>query len=294
MIKKISLQKFDINRKNSLKWSNYKHRVFNECKRKFLYKYAESLINPNEKKEVEELKNLKTIKNWLGETIHRYIDIFINTESLQDTLLKFSNEFSNTIKNSRKTIFEFYYSIPISNSQIKEIYNISTVVLKNFIFYYNQNIKLKKDKIIARDSDGIQSLFLDNITVLYKPDLVVKEYDSITIFDWKTLDGEIDSKQVNLYILAYKTLGFEKIKFVATNLYPSIKQTEFYLEYDKIQDYREFVKNSFYEIKNFWDELEIFTKQEFENLFEEIYKKFPKTTNISLCNKCEFRKLCFN
>lgn len=292
MVKKIPFNKFQANYFNVIKWSNSKHKVFKECKRKFLYKYGESLVSNFEKEEVRQLKKLKSLSNWLGENIHKFIDIYINNESLEEVLSKFSNAFSVTFRNPEDKIFEFYYGIPVSKSQVNELRHTSVLAIKNFVYYYNLNLRQVKNNIIFRDSQSVQSFIFEGITILYRPDLVIKNGQIITIFDWKTLHTPTDQNQVDLYMLVFHSMGFENVELKIVNLYPTIKEEIYQFDNQRILKYREFVKNSFEEIKNFWNGLQVFTEQEFDNLFEEIYSNFPMTDDFKLCQKCEFRKLC--
>ncbi|MFN3994967.1 MAG: PD-(D/E)XK nuclease family protein [bacterium] len=227
----------------------------------------------------------------MGEKIHNFIDIYINTESLSNVLAMLKNVFQVTFRNRSSEIFEFFYEVSVSANEEKEFYERSERALKNFDYYYKQNLKKLKNNIISRDSQGIQSFILDGITVLYKPDLVVKVDDNISIFDWKTFDATSDLNQVDLYILAFHSKGFSNIEFKIVNL-SNVNEEVFYTDSERLLKYKEFIKSSFEEIKNFWDELQIFTQKEFDNLFEQIYNNFPKTNDYNLCKRCEFKKLC--
>lgn len=295
-ITKIPQNKFELNYNNVIKWSNFKHRIYNDCKRKFLYKYVGSLVDPYDKEKAEKLKKLKTLKNWQGEIVHRYIDISINLDSIELSLEKFKNEFYSTLANPSEKITEYYYGIQITNSQIEEIYNTSVISLKNFWFYYQNNIRKLREKIIFRDSYDIQTFRIREIDILYKPDLVVKDEDELTIFDWKTQELEADLNQFKLYSLAYLT-QFEsqkiKVKSKIVTLYPTLKEDEIIFSKQDIDEYIDFIYDSYLDIKTFMDQMRIFTQNEFENLFIEIKKRFEKTQNRNICSRCEFRELCF-
>lgn len=295
-ITRIPQNRFEINYTNAIKWSNNKHRIYNDCKRKFLYRYLGSLIGPSEKEKVERLKGLKNLKKWQGEIIHRYIHISINIDSIDLALEKFKNEFHSTLNNSNENITECYYGIPLTNSQVEQIYNTSVISLKNFWFYYQQNIRKLKENIIFRDSYGIQTLRIREIDILYKPDLVVKKDDEIIIFDWKTQEIELDLNQFKLYSLAYLTMYHPKkviIKSKIVTLYPTLKEDEITFSRQVIDEYIDFIYTSYLSIKNFLDQMRIFTQRDFENLFDEIKQRFEKTQNTSICSKCEFKELCF-
>ncbi|MCX7758686.1 MAG: PD-(D/E)XK nuclease family protein [bacterium] len=295
-ITKIPQNKFELNYNNVIKWSNFKHRIYNDCKRKFLYRYVGSLVDPSDKEKAEKLKKLKTLKNWQGEIVHRYIDISINIDSIELSLEKFKNEFYSILANPNEKITEYYYGIQITNSQIEEIYNSSVISLKNFWFYYQNNIRKLKEKIIFRDSYNIQTFRIKEVDVLYKPDLVVKDGNELTIFDWKTQELEADLNQFKLYSLAYLA-QFEsqkiKIKSKIIMLYPTLKEDEIIFSKQDIDEYIDFIYHSYLDIKSFMDQMRIFTQNEFENLFVEIKNRFEKTQNRNICSKCEFRELCF-
>lgn len=289
-ITKIPQSKFEINYKNIVKWSNYKDRIFNECKRKFLYKYVGVFLSPKTKEKVDFLKKLKTIKNWQGEVIHKYIDMSINIGSIEKALQNFENEFDSIMSNPADKIAEFYYGYQITNSQIKEIFDISIFALKNFWFFFINNIK--KENIIFMDSKGIQEFFLDEITILYKPDLVCKNENKIEVFDWKTYDVELEINQFKLYYFVFCSQGFET-QCRVVSLYPSIKEERLSFDQNSIDEYKDFIRKSYDNIKKFMDDCRIFVHQDHENLFEEILEKFKQTDNKNICVKCEFRELCF-
>lgn len=294
-IKTIPRNKFENNYNNIIKWSNFKHKIYNECKRKFLYKYVGSLIDPSEKDEIEKLKKLKTLNNWLGETIHKFIDISINLDSIDLTIEKFNREFENTFKHPQDKILEYFYSIPLSNSILREIHEIANISLNNFWYYYQKNIRKNKENIIFRDSMNIQSFSFQDITILYKPDLVLKkeflDNYQIVIYDWKTKETEFELNQFKLYHLVYSQQGIVITNIVT--LYNTLKQEEIKFDDQSIYDYIQHLKNSYQEIKTFIEQMRKFTQNQYDNLYQQIYQEFPKTQNTKICQKCEFKKICY-
>jgi len=296
---RISEKKFNENKRKALQWSNFKHKTYNECKRKFLYSYFNSLVKPSLLSTVEKLKKLQNINEWKGGALHKYINIAINNNSINEATTKFEREFFSNIKRSKsKEIFEFYYNYPLTNQQIEEVYRTVKVGLSNFWFYYQKNIKSKNYNGVPKPTftlDISEKDFSEKITILFSPDLVLQEQDSVVIFEWKTTDNVFDENQFKLYYLVYSTVySSHSILIKLVSLYPSLTEQDLIFSTNEIDEYIDFIKRSYFEIKDFLDSCSVFYEQDLEDLFSAVLEKFPKTTNISLCKFCKFRELCFD
>ncbi|MEN3014528.1 MAG: PD-(D/E)XK nuclease family protein [bacterium] len=290
-IKKIPPDKFEKNYQKAIQWSNSKHKIYNECKRKFLYKYLLILTPPHQKQKVDELKKLTTLSNWQGELIHRYINILSVIKSIDKTIEMFTREYQNVLKNPSQKILEAYYVIPYTKYQIQQIYNTCILSLKNFWFYYQQNIS--NQSIICQDLHGTKTFNFEGITIMYRPDIVTQTQQEIKIYEFKTYKNTVDLNQILLYYLVFSSSYDKSVRSFVVNLYPTIEQSEIVIANHQIEQYTQLIKESYNQIKTFLDELRIFTQQENENLFELILEKFEKTRDKNLCTKCEFRELCF-
>jgi|GEM_PF-1817902 len=176
--------------RNSLKWSLYKHKIFKECNRKFMFRYLDFLILKEQKLLVNLLKKVKKLRHFQGDLVHLFIRIiinnYINNISLDFNELKdkFKTQFWNNINNSKNFnletlsnsnlnlknisdsilyrnnyIWEFIYDYSISNKELEDIYEQSLTALINFWNYFNSNILpiLKDFEILWIDSGLISN-----------------------------------------------------------------------------------------------------------------------------------------
>jgi len=176
--------------KNSLKWSLYRHKIFKECNRKFMFKYLDFLILKEQKFLVTLLKKVKKLRHFQGDLVHLFIRIIINNYinnislNFEDLKDKFRTQFWNNINNSKNFnletltnsnlnlknisdsilyrnnyIWEFLYEYSISNKELEDILNQSLTALINFWNYFNSNILpiLKDFEILWLDSGLISN-----------------------------------------------------------------------------------------------------------------------------------------
>jgi len=295
----INQQKFDKNYKRALEWSNFKHKIYNECKRKFLYSYFNVLVKPSLIDTVQKLKKLKTLNEWKGYTLHKYIDISVSDDSFESALLKFEREYLSNIKEAKNDqILEYYYNYPVTNYQLEEINRVVKIAIRNFWFYYTKEIRNKGYIRIPKPEFSIDLQNNERITILFVPDYVLQDnQQNITIFEWKTSENSSEQNYLNqlkLYYLVYSSIYKCNSVFVnLVSLYPSLNEKRFSFSTDEINDYISFIKFSYTEIKDFLDSCRMFYLEAFEDLFSAISDKFPKTTDTSLCKFCKFRGLCF-
>lgn len=330
---------------NALKWSLYKHKIFKNCNRKFLFKYLDFFVLKEEKVLVSFLKKIKFLKHFQGDLVHLFIKIiinnFINNNSIdfEEIKNKFKIQFWNNINNSKKItcnnfgnlfdanfinlyknnyIWEFFYDYSITNKELENLYEMSLTALVNFYQYFNDNIlkALKNFHILWIDSigeiknkDNVNKKYNiieynlkienGNIKILLNPDFVIinEKEKQIFIYDWKTHKKEdLDLNQFKLYTLYYSNIYNEfNIKNIIVYLFPELEEQV--ISINDIQDFIEFIFNSYNEIKNkikeAYLELKNHTDINDENI-KKIYEYFPVVDDLSTCSFCEFRKLCFN
>ncbi|MGB9638073.1 MAG: hypothetical protein ACPL1F_02080 [bacterium] len=323
---------------NSLKWSLYKHRIFKNCNRKFLFKYLDFLVLKEQKLLVSLLKKIKMLKHFQGDLIHIFIRIIINNFinnnpiDFEDIKRKFETQFWNNINNSKNLIdknidfnninenilyrntyiWEFFYEYSITDKDLENIYNSSLVALSNFYKYFiNNSSKFFKDyDILWIDSGFINNqkskiieynlkIINNNIIILLNPDFVIinKDKKEIIIYDWKTTKKEeLDSNQFKLYNLYYNNIYPDfSIKNFVIYLFPNIEEE--FINIENLENFSEFILQSYKEIKNKMQNIYIDLKKQNEinqNIIKKIYEYFPLNDDLSICSFCEFRKICFN
>lgn len=330
----MNLKNIEKGLQNSLKWSLYKHKIFENCNRKFLFKYMDFLLFKEQKLLVSLLKKIKMLKYFQGDLVHNFIKIIINNFinnsfiDLEDIKNKFRSQFWNNINNSKNLnnknidfnninnnffnnyIWEFFYEYPITNKDLENIYNNSLITLDNFYQYFINNISklLKEYDILWIDSGFINNqkskiieynfkIIDKNIIILLNPDLVIinQTKKEIIIYDWKTTKKEkLDLNQFKLYKLYYNNTYPD---FTIKNfiIYLFPELEEVPINIEDIQEFIEFISQSYNKIIDKIEKIYLKLKKQSEiTIIEEIYKDFPLNDNLSICSFCEFRKICFN
>ncbi len=305
-----NLKKIDVGFENALKWSLYKHKVFKNCNRKFLFKYLDFLVSKEDKFLVGFLKKIKMLKHFQGDLIHLFIKIiinsFINNNSIdfkdidfEDIKNKFKLQFWNNINNSKQIdnnifdpnfidsnknnyIWEFFYDYSITNKELENLYNISLTALVNFYQYFRDNVfKILKDfDIIWLDSSGT----IKTNNIINNPN---KKY---TIIEYSL---EVNNKNIKILLNPDFVIANEKEKQVIIYDWKTHKKEE--LDLNQFKLYTLYYKNIYngFNIKNtvvyLFPELEeeiinIDNTQDFIefmiNSYSEIENKINKTKEI--------------
>lgn len=280
-----------------LGWSVSRYDKFLSCKRRYYYDYYAKYDKVYPRKQIEKLKKLTSIPLEIGNTVHQVIKVLL------DRLLK-SEEVVNVARFSdftkrqteenccSKTFAEVYYN-EVSGINADELLDKVQDALSNFLKSERYNwlttkaLSNKTDWII--EPPGYGEARLSGMKIYCKVDFLFPVGDAIYIIDWKT--GKRDEEKHKKQLLGYVSwasfhLDKDPVKIVPTIAYlkPSYEEVQMkFNEYD-IQDFAIQIKEETEEMYSLCSNIE-------ENIPRD-KEEFTKTTNIKVCNYCNYRELC--
>jgi len=295
--------------KNEFSWSKSRDGLFNECKRKYYFNYygcwgGWEPTAPERIRKLYILKNLSTRQMWIGQVVHSIIKYYliklksgeqVNSSHLIFILkkrLKEDFEYSETgfyKKFPKKCgLIEHEYEMLISKDEWDELFKYAEKCIMNF---YNSDI-LKEIKREDIDKwlflEDFLSFDFEGTKVYLSIDFAIKDKDNrVVLYDWKTgkeRDVEMDVQLAcyALYVLQKWNLSPDRIIIKKFNVALG-KEDEFKATTQIIEDIKDYMRKSIEDMKNILKDKE-------NNIAEE--DSFPKTTNISNCLRCNFKKIC--
>ena len=296
--------------KNEFSWSKSRDAVFRECLRKYFFTYYGSwggwkLDAPQITRELYILKRLQNRFLWIGSTVHSCIERSLKNLSqgirplsvemiIKITIDKMRTDFASSrrklYRQNPKTcgLFEHEYNIEINNEEWKQITSRVETCLKNFYSsaIYQHLYKMPREYWL--ETEELSCFFLDGVKIFVVLDCSYKKGEEIFIADWKT--GKIDERDTNIQLACYAlyakdkwSIDFRKLNVTAFNLTENI-QYNLKLSSDLVNGMREYIRGSISDMKKLLSSVE-------KN--KAVEKDFPKTTNRNLCQRCNFRKICF-
>jgi len=280
-----------------LGWSVSRYDKFFSCKRQYYYGYYAKYDKDYSKEKIDKLKKLTSIPLERGIIVHDVIGVLLHrllkSEKVIDVTLFLDFAERKTEERCRlKTFMEVYYN-EISNINTDELFNEIQKSLNNFLNSDRYNW-LTKEAVLDKknwliEPPGYGETRLNGMKVYCKVDFLFPVDNEIYIIDWKTgkRNEEKHKKQLLGYV-SWASYHFEKdpigIIPVIAYLQPSYEEVEMkFNEYD-IQEFAIQIKREREEMYSLCSNIE-------ENIPED-KEEFIKTTNIRVCNYCNYRELC--
>jgi len=219
--------------KNEFSWSQSRRRMFNECRRKYFYNYygfwgGWSYTADRRTREIYILKKLQTLPMFLGDSVHRTIENYLNElrkrrAVLLSTLVKqFRGFMSYGFEESRGGkyrvnpkkycgLLEHEYDTPVSEGDLDDLILQGELCLKNF---YNSKVLNEINTMDINDwlpIEQFQDFSFEGTTIYVKIDFALVHEGKTIIYDWKTgKTAETDGTQLAAYALyATKKWGAE-------------------------------------------------------------------------------------
>ena len=303
---------FKIKKYPEKSWSISKMKVIEGCYREYYYTYYGShngwLDNSSIEAKISwRLKKLTNIWLLFGEKLHKLIsEVFhlskeVNIDTFKKTI---RNNLNLVVKNSSikakdsswdeypkgEMLEEYYYNGALNKEDIDEIKKRIDLCVDNF---YNcktyMDIKINKCKVLEADEGKFDYTYIYDVKVFALIDvLYIDEKGNYIIVDWKTGKvSENDREQLivyAIYVMEKYNIPLNKIKGRIEYLYLGEKYDYSILEED-VLEIKNRIKNDLMIIDNFLVDSKLNIPKE-RNVFR-------KCDNIKRCNKCKYRKLCF-
>jgi CRISPR/Cas system-associated exonuclease Cas4 (RecB family) len=290
--------------KNEFSWSQSRKRFFDDCKRKYFFQYYGSFGGwdysaDQRKKELWIEKSLQTVPMFLGDSVHRVIEAYLNEVRkgrdvpLNTLVRQFHGYMEHGLEESKSGkhrlnpkkycgLLEHEYG-EVSESDWKNALFNGELCLKNF--YKSEVLKEIKesDKNSWLPIEDFQSFDFNGVNVFVKIDFAMQDGQTV-IYDWKTGKTESDD---NVQLACYALYASKKWKAE----FPIVTR-EYNLYLDKL---REVVvqesDNCFAEsvIRESVAEMKSLLFKPESNLARE--DDFPRNEG-DWCTYCKFRKVC--
>lgn len=272
-------------------WSRSRQQIFNDCPRKYYYRYVLFYEVPfgDELKSVTGLtKRMHNIDFFLGDIVHVAIENQIyqisNGREVQDfipAINYISRIIEEVIEKPEDHLIESLNGEVIEAERIAEIGKEAERQIKIFFSEYFDFYKGLEFLNYERFSD----FQIDDLTFWVKPDLVTRSLNGlIYVTDWKTnskYEHAVDSFQMNLYILWAIAKGYGTLA--------EIRGEVIFLDIGKSQAYEVTQQDL--------DSFKTHIVEKSRELFHEIHSRndiedFLKTTDQKICTSCGYCQYC--
>lgn len=303
---------FEVKKYPEKSWSISKMKTLEGCYRKYYYTYYGShngWLNDStvEAKISWRLKKLTNIWLLFGDKLHKLIsELFHNNKEINTDVFQkaMRNNLNSVVKESSiklkdsswdeypkgEMLQEYYYNGGLNKDDIDEIKNRMELTINNF---YNcttyKDIKINNCRLLEADEGKFDYIIVYDVKVFALIDtLYIDEKGNYIIVDWKTgRFNEHDKEQLKvyaIYVMEKYNVPLNKIKGRIEYLYLGEKY-DYDISEEDIIEIKEQIKNDLRIIDNFLLDSKLNIPKE-RNVFR-------KCDNIKRCNKCKYRKLCF-
>jgi RecB family exonuclease len=209
--------------RNEFSWSVTRHRLFQECRRRYYYAYYGSHggwldTADADTRRLYTLKKMTTIPMLIGTVTHETIKDIINglragrvipAESAEERVVeRFRAAWQESARGewrlnpTKKTnLFEHYYGVTLSRDRLLRIKDTLTGNIRGFYGStpYNE-LHCAPEKVLV--CEDFASFLLEDLKVYVRLDCAVRRPDGIVIYDWKTGEYDHDDPfQLGIYAL---------------------------------------------------------------------------------------------
>ena len=298
------------NFKNNFSWSLSRHKIFNDCKRRYYLNYYGYWNgwknNADEKiKKIYMLKNItnrfllsgSTVHDMIKYVIHNYGNnhhlLFENAKQImidklgRDFLASKNKDWQKKIKGNCN-LSEHYYNDNISDDKWIEFRNDAVNSLRSF--YLSDEFKLIQNSDMSDwfSIDDIDSFEYYDTKIFAAPDFGFHYNDKNIIYDWKCGKESVDDEnQLLVYSLYSKKkwgLDYSSMELYDVYLKAGFSKPATDIE-NKISNLEKFIKNSIDDMKNLLIDVD-------NNVAVE--SDFEMTNNTSKCKWCSFKEICYS
>jgi len=299
-----------------MRWSISAHNVFRRCQRQYFFSQIMASHNANdrERREAFILKQLQSLRLWLGSLLHKGIqnyivpwlasgslpdrdDVIRRTLTMADRQFTFSSSRQYRINGQSKlsagdsycALFEHEYGISITSERLREIHDALSQCLCNLFDRRDFLDQLRRHSYHC--PEFTTDFRLAGARVVVQLDLLCFQGDRMpVIVDWKVAGSESSdySHQVMTYALSllrspmYANIQAEGISVYEVNLLTNQIKPHIVTE-KKILETENFIFQSIEEMKALAGDGK-FKSQHIED--------YELAGSVMTCMYCNFRKLC--
>ncbi|NLK94985.1 MAG: PD-(D/E)XK nuclease family protein [Clostridiales bacterium] len=305
---------FTIRKYPEKSWSISKMKVIEGCYREYYYTYYGShngwlMDSTIEQKIAWRLKKLTNIWLMFGDKLHivisenlkennrnikaeeliEYMRVNLNN-GIKESILKYrSGKWDEYPKG--EMLQEYYYGGKLEDKTVADIKERINNCSENFVKCktYKELIE-DNTKLLEADEGKFDYIVIEGVKVFALIDtLYIDSKGNYIIVDWKTgKTSEYDKEQLlvyAIYVMERYNVPLEKIR--GRIEYLNLGEREEYIfEHSEIDDIYNRIKNDLNVINNF-----LIDK---ENNIPKEKEVFRKCDDIKKCNKCKYKKLCFD
>jgi CRISPR/Cas system-associated exonuclease Cas4 (RecB family) len=267
-------------------WSFSKHRLWNQCKRSYYYRYIGTALRESPNFDVNKLKRLKVInsKNVLqGSLIHEAIENQIAQHHLgrdfneDGTKAQFSNRLEQFRKTASDTLIESYNGLLLDDDFFNFVNEDGKEKIKMFFEVIWPQIK-NLEYLKHEDFDKFK---IGDVEVIVKVDYVSKTRTGLIVLtDWKT-GADFEEYESDLQIGTYVLWAMQYYQKDVSDVRSELA----YLKTGKMRPY------AFNE-----DDLEKIKKkivEDFRNMNRSYeIEDYPTDPNPKRCISCQFGTIC--
>ncbi len=280
-------------------WSASRHDSFARCRRRYYYAYYAAL----EDEAIRRLKRLSALPLWAGSVVHDAIERLLRTHDALPSLEEQEAFIRTTVhgrmvsdwreseaSSPRFRLFEHEYEIPVEPEDKRIAVNIVMRSLRSFfrsetlgrLLWLGTRSRLALEDLVSFPVEGTK--------VYLRMDLAYRESDGrVVIVDWKTGRGEgrFNAVQIAGYALYAVEQGWvAQPEEITTELHylvlPRVVRRA--VTPRMIDDARRFIARSASAMKAL--------------LFDPVANRarledFPRVDRPQVCQRCNFRRLCF-
>jgi len=297
--------------RNNFSWSVSRDTCFLECPRQYYFRYygywgGWEPDAPERIRQIYILKQLQTRATWIGQVVHDCVKRSLNNIARGIPVLPpeeiiaitrngmrvdFRDSRAGRYRDNPKQVcglFEHEYKIDVPDHLWLEAAEQMESCLRNF--YSSPTYSLLKS-LPAEDFLEIEKLSktsLDDNEIIIKMDAAIRESHRVVIYDWKT--GRRESQKSNLQMACYAFYSAAEygvpIHAVVTRRFELFRNAihEDSLGERALNELLEYIRGSIKDMRALLDDPDL-------NLASE--NAFRQTTDRGLCQRCNFRRLCW-
>lgn len=281
-----------------LGWSASRYDAFSSCKRRYYYTYYAKFDSEFERSRIDRLKKLTTIPLETGSLTHDIIAAILERIKKSSDPLN-TEKLTNVIRSQtdkavgEKTFFETYYgvmpSIPadLLAARVEEAVD-HFVESERFEWIRNRSDVYKKQWIV--EPEGFGETRIAGLKAYCKVDFLLPDGDDIHILDWKT--GKKDPEKHRKQLVGYSLYACDQFGCSQDRIRPVVAYLKDRYEEEPLELHPGEVAAFETTVKNETEEMYEFNTNIWANRPKD-KEVFTKTTNIALCNSCEFKELCY-
>jgi hypothetical protein len=293
-------------------WSTTRARTFQECRRKFYYRYClapagRAPDGPAEAREAHTVKDLIGLDAWAGQLVHSLIELVLGrwkagrdwdeAELARLARKRLSEQFRASqaywVESAdhfprRPPLLDMHYFSEggVSRDRAEQLLQTVSTALRNFVRSdLARRIRAAGSRNWLPIDRNAAARLDDGLLILVKPDFAFRLEGDLTILDWKT--GQPDPMWTTIQVTCYALYAaeqwnhpLERIHPRVVTLCPELRVSDADYSLDRLPELQRIIRE---------------THREMQHSLEAdapLDLRFPLTEDAGRCRWCCFRGLC--